>query len=223
MAIDTLIFDFDGVIIDTETPDYVTWQAVFDAHGVELDRGLWSGLIGGGIDRFDVYQHLEDLVEHELDRDAIREDRRRRYLDAVEANPVLPGVRELVLEATKLGLKLGVASSSTRDWVEGHLANRGLLAYFHSIRGRDDVRRVKPDPELYAAALDALGARPHTAMAIEDSPNGVTAAKSAGLFCVAVPNTMTRTLPLDHADVLLDSLADVTLGILISAATASRP
>ena len=99
----------------------------------------------------------------------------------------------------------------------------GLLRYFDFVLTAADFTRVKPDPELYAAALDALGARPRAAMAIEDSPNGVTAAKSAGLFCVAVPNTMTRNLPLDHADLLLDSLADVTLGILISAATASRP
>ena len=125
--IEAVIFDFDGVIIDTETPGYSSWQEVFNAHGVDLDRSLWARFIGGGVETFDVYQHLEDLIGGQLDRDAVRQKRRRRYLSCVESSPVLPGVLDYIQEARELGLKLGVASSSNRAWVEGHLKSRGLL------------------------------------------------------------------------------------------------
>ena len=148
MAIRALIFDFDGVVIDTETPDFVMWQGVFDDHGVSLDRWLWETFIGAGMGSFDVSQHLEEMVGRSIDRDRIRPDRRARYLSAVEANPVLPGVTDLISGVRAAGLKLGVASSSRRDWVEGHLARRGLLDYFDAVRCLDDVSAAKPDPEL---------------------------------------------------------------------------
>ena len=219
MAIRALVFDFDGVVIDTETPDFATWQEVFDDHGVELDHELWSGFIGGAPGEFDVYDHLEELVGRALDRDVIRTDRRRRYLDAVESSPVLPGVEALVLDARGRSLRLAVASSSGREWVEGHLEMRGLLSYFEAIRTRDDVATVKPDPELFTSALDALGVEPADAIAIEDSANGVTAATVAGMFCVVVPNAMTEAMRLDHADLRLRSLAGISLDYLIEAAT----
>ena len=192
--IDTLIFDFDGVILDTETPDYDTWQEVFRSHGTHLDRSLWARFIGGGFEAFDVYKHLEDLACVPIDRDAIRRRRRQRYLDLIDASPLLPGVLDYILEAKRLGLKLGLASSSSLDCVEGHLARRRLLEHFDSMKSANDVSNVKPEPDLYLAALEQLATLPANALAIEDSANGVTAAKRAGLFCVVVPNHMTREL-----------------------------
>ena len=214
MAIRALVFDFDGIVIDTETPDFETWCEAFEDHGVSLDRELWEDFIGSGLGSFDVYGHLEELVGRPIDLGTIRAERRARYLSAVEANPVLPGVEDMVSEARASGLKLGVASSSTREWVEGHLARRGLLSYFDAVRCRDDVAEAKPDPELYTSALAALGVDPACAIAIEDSANGVTAAKRAGMFCVVVPNAMTSSMRLDHADLRLQSLADVSLNDL---------
>ncbi len=213
--IDALIFDFDGVIIDTETPDYVTWQEVFESHGVELERSLWTRFIGGGRETFDVFQHLEDLTGTLVDREAIRSSKRERYLSLIDANPLLPGVVDYVGEAKRLGLKLGVASSSSVAWVEGHLSARHLLEEFDSVVGADDVSAVKPDPELYTAVVSRLGTRPENAVAIEDSANGVTAAKRAGLFCVAVPNPMTEELPVDQADLRLRALSDFSLTDLL--------
>ena len=220
--IDTLIFDFDGVIIDTETPDFETWQDVFHAHGVHLDRSLWEGIIGGGVGRFDPCQHLEDLARTKLDQDSIKTPRRKRYLERVEASPLLPGVLDYLCEAGRIGLRLGVASSSTRDWVEGHLSKRGLIEYFDSITCRDDVSEVKPSPKLYLTSVSRLGASPPTTVAIEDSANGVSAAKRAGLLCVVVPNQMTRNMDLSQADVRLGSLSDAPLAPLI-AMLAERP
>ena len=213
--IDTLIFDFDGVIIDTETPIYEIWQDVYSGYGVELDRSLWQRLIGGGTDRFDVFQHLEELAGVKLDREALENSRRRRYDRLVQSSPLLPGVREYIEEADRRGLKLGVASSSSRDWVENHLTERGLRPHFRCVVTRDDVSAIKPDPEPYVLAMEGLGTSPERAVAIEDSLNGVTAAKRAGMFCVAVPNPMTKDLPLEEADLRLGALSDITLTALL--------
>ena len=115
-----------------------------------------------------------------------------------------------------MGITLGVASSSSRAWVEGHLERLGLLERFHAVRCADDVPQVKPDPALYRAVLDATGVRAADAVALEDSPNGVLAAKRAGLACVAVPNALTARLDLRHADLLLGSLAELPLAELLT-------
>src|SRR5262249_54309165 len=123
--------------------------------------------------------------------------------------------------AAGLGLKLAVASSSSRDWVAGHLDRLGLLGHFDVLKCSDDVVQVKPDPGLYRAVLDALGVVPHRAIALEDSPNGIAAAKGAGLFCVAVPNALTGRLVLDGADLRVPSLTELPLAQLLR--VAARP
>jgi len=115
-----------------------------------------------------------------------------------------------------MGLKVGVASSSTRDWVRGHLERLGILDSFDCLRCRDDVASAKPEPDLYLAVLECVGVLAAEAIAIEDSPNGVLAAKRAGMRCVAIPNSITARLDLGRADLILDSLADVTLPELLS-------
>ena len=132
------------------------------------------------------------------------------------AEPMLPGIVENVDAAKSLGLLLGVASSSTRDWVSGHLERLGILDRFDCMRCRDDVANAKPAPDLYVAVLECLGVAAVEAFAIEDSPNGVLAAKRAGLRCVAIPNPITARLDLSQADIVLDSLAEVTLPDLLA-------
>ena len=219
--IEALIFDFDGVIIDTETPSYETWQEVFKANGVQLDRSLWQRVIGGGTDRFDVYKHLEDIAGVRLNRDAIERSQTDRYEALTRSSPLLPGVLEYIKEAGRLGLKLGVASSSTRVWVEENLAERGLLAFFQCVVTREDVDNIKPDPELYVVALNRLRTSPALAIAIEDSLHGVAAAKRAGMFCVAVPNPMTMDMSLENADLRLGALSEMGLQTMLD--TLTRP
>ncbi|PKB64484.1 MAG: hypothetical protein BZY80_02725 [SAR202 cluster bacterium Io17-Chloro-G2] len=219
MSIDTLIFDFDGVVIDTETPDFETWREVFQAHGADLDLAWWSQFIGGSSINASagIFGELEKIAGRPVDREQIRETRRRRYLEMVAANPMLPGVMDYISQAKRLGLKLGIASSSNRAWVEGNLTDRGVIGHFDSISVSEDVSKVKPDPELYLLAASRLGTRPESAVAIEDSFNGVTAAKTAGMLCVAVPNPVTQALAFDHADLRLNALSDMTLTSLITA------
>jgi beta-phosphoglucomutase-like phosphatase (HAD superfamily) len=124
---------------------------------------------------------------------------------------------DYVEEADRRKLKLAVASSSGRRWVVGHLERLGVAHRFDAIKTADDVERVKPAPDLYLAAVAALGLKPYEAIALEDAPNGLHAAKRAGLFCVAIPNALTGRLPLDHADLRLVSLAHTPLDALLAA------
>jgi HAD superfamily hydrolase (TIGR01509 family) len=210
-----VVFDFDGLILDTEFPEFQTWQEIYRAHGCELALEVWATGLGTSADAFDPYTHLQAQLGRLIDREVIQQQRRQRYDELVGAKVVLPGVREYIAEAKRLGLHLGVASSSSRQWVVGHLTELSLSAYFDCIKCRDDVPRVKPDPALYQAVVETFGLQPQQAIALEDSPNGIAAAKRAGLFCVAVPNLLTRQLSLAHADLLLSSLADLSLAQLL--------
>ena len=199
------VFDFDGLILDTEEPVYRSWLEVYEAHGEELPFDRWIEIVGSSTATFDPKGHLESRLGRALTQEVL--DRRiQRRTELVRAQPIMPGVAELVESARRAGLRLGLASSSTRLWVRGHLERLGILEWFECVRCRDDVGLVKPAPDLYLAVLECLGVAPSEALAIEDSPNGIAAAKAAGMSCVAVPNEITAGLDLGHADVILPTL-----------------
>ena len=209
-----LIFDFDGLILDTELPAFQTWQEIYQAYGCSLSLSTYATCIGSpGL--FDPHEYLEAQLGRSLDREAIRWQRHQHYMELTQGQSVLPGVTDYIADAKRLGLKLGLASSSSRDWVTGHLSRLGLRAHFDCIKGADDVEHLKPDPELYQTVLEALDLRADEAIALEDSPNGILAAKRAGILCVAVPNALTRQLLLEQADLRLTSLAEVPLENLL--------
>lgn len=212
-----LIFDFDGLILDTEGPVYQSWRELYARFGQALSLSEWGEVIGRSAnEHFDPLERLEARLGRALEREALTAWRLQRELALVEKQPLLPGVEARLREARQLGLKLAVASSSPRTWVEGHLRRLGLRAFFDVVHTSDDVERTKPDPQLFLLALESLGLRPSEAIVFEDSPHGVTAARAAGVFCVAVPNSLTRQLPLDHADLRLESLAEITIAALLA-------
>ena len=210
-----LVFDFDGLILETEGPIFISWQELYASYGFPLPFEVWATTIGSAEAEFDPARELERLVGQSLDWTAIEPARQRRELALISEQPLLPGVEQTLQEARRMGLKLGLASSSTCKWVNGHLRERGLRPYFEVVRAADDVRLTKPDPELYLAVLSALGVCGAEAVALEDSPNGIRAAKAAGMTCVAVPNHLTRQLALDEADLRLESLAEMSLESLL--------
>jgi HAD superfamily hydrolase (TIGR01509 family) len=210
-----VIFDFDGLILDTEEPVFRSWVEVYEEHGEQLPFERWVEIVGSTTIGFHPQRHLEQLIGRPLPQEVL--DRRvGRRTEYVQAKELLPGVLQHIEEARTLGLKLGVASSSTTDWVKGHLARLGILDRFHCLRCRDDVANAKPAPDLYLAVLECLGVTAAEAFAIEDSPHGITAAKQAGLRCVAIPNTITAGLDLSRADVVLGTLSEVTLSELVT-------
>jgi HAD superfamily hydrolase (TIGR01509 family) len=222
VAVRGLLFDFDGLIVDTESPSFAAWRWLYEQHGQELALDRWSAAIGtlGGFDPLD---HLESLVGSPLERDVLTARQRKRELMLVEAEELRPGIADYCAEAERLGLKKAIVSSSSRSWVDRHLRRLERMFGWDAIVTADgDERRAKPSPTLYLEALDRLGLETEEAIAFEDSPNGVRAAKAAGLFCVAVPNPVTAALGLDAADLVLDSLASLPLPELIAQASALR-
>ena len=215
-----VVFDFDGLILDTEEPVYRSWLEVYEAHGEELPFERWVQIVGSTTAGFHPQHHLEERLGRSLPKEIL--DRRiGRRTEMILAQEALPGVVRRIEEARAMGLQLGVASSSTNEWVKGHLARLGILESFDCIRCRDDVANAKPEPDLYLAVLECLGVRASEAIAIEDSPNGVLAAKRAGLRCVAIPNSITAQLDLGQADLLLGSLDEVTLAELLESLAAA--
>jgi len=215
-----IVFDFDGLILDTEEPVYRSWLEVYQAHGEDLPFDRWVQIVGSTTSGFHPQHHLEERLGRPLPQEVL--DRRvGRRTEMILANAVLPGVVEKLDAARELGLRLGCASSSTQDWVRGHLARLGILERFECIRCRDDVAHAKPEPDLYVAVLECLGVAADEAIAIEDSPHGVTAAKRAGLRCVAIPNSITASLDQSQADLVLNSLAAVSMAELQERLTAT--
>lgn len=210
-----LIFDFDGTILDTERTEFQAWQEIYQEYGTELPLDYWLPIIGNNSMPFDPAGHLEKLLGKRLDKASIenRVEQRKQALN--QTLKPLPGVLDYLEAAQAMGLKLAVASSSRRAWVEGHLERLGLLEYFHVIRTKEDVALTKPDPALFLRAAEGLGVLPQETLVLEDSLNGVRAAKSAGAFTVAVPNALTRHLDLGQADLLLSSLSDLALWDLL--------
>lgn len=212
-----LIFDFDGLILDTELPDFEAWQELYREHGAELTVARWGTVIGSSFsEAFHPVTDLEQQIGRPVDREAITRRRDQRRDELIAQQPILPGVEAYLDDAQRLGLKLAVASSSPREWVKRHLTHIGLLDRFEALRCAEDVTAIKPAPDLFLAALDALEVEADEAVVFEDSPNGVTAANLAGILSVAVPNVLTRELSLDHADLTLSSLAEMPLEALLA-------
>lgn len=213
MSIKALIFDFDGTVVDTETPEFESWRLEYAVFGVEMPMELWTQLIGSNTQGvFEPYAWLEGKIGQALDRDSLRTRRRAAMMDLIAAERPRPGIEAWLDGARERGLGLSIASTSRRPWVEQHLTNVGLLDRFDHLATGDQVEHAKPAPDLYLLAARQLGIEPHEAIAIEDSRNGVAAAKAAGMFTIAVPNAMTVGLDLSAADLRVDSLAGLDLG-----------
>lgn len=208
-----LIFDFDGLILDTETPEVLVWQSIYRDHGFELPLHEWEKTIGGyGISNFDAAEHLAHLTQGRLDAVSSRLRYRQEADAIIHASPVLPGVKEIIREAKMQGMKIAIGSSSPHSWVDTHAQRLGIHHLFDHIICQDDVQpgRTKPHPDIFLKALEKLQVRNNEAVVFEDSPNGVLAAKRAGIFVVWVPNPLTARMEA-VGDMKVSSIAALTL------------
>jgi len=203
------LFDFDGLILDTETASRAGWRWLYAEHGHELPDDRWLTLVGttGG---WDVWGHLEELVGSPIDRETWNDRRYAHELSLLEAEELRPGILDYLEFARERGLKRAIVSSASRRWIDMHLERLAQSVGWDAIVTADrDADRAKPNPTMYLEALDLLGVRADEAVVFEDSPNGVRAGKAAGIFVVGIPNDVTREAGLAEADLVLDSLAEL--------------
>jgi HAD superfamily hydrolase (TIGR01509 family) len=211
-----LLFDFDGLLVDTESADHRAWQEAYREHGVELALERWAEAIGT-LDGFDPLAHLEELVGAPVDRDAVVAAKSLRSRALAHAEEFRPGVLAYLAEAKVRDIHVAIVSSASDWWIRDHLERLETLdGWACIVCANGDAARAKPLPDLYLEALATLGVGPHEAVAFEDSPNGITAAKAAGIFTVAVPNPVTAQLDVSAADMVVASLEEAPLPELLA-------
>jgi HAD superfamily hydrolase (TIGR01509 family) len=210
--IKALLFDFDGIIMDTESPEVQVWQEIFSGQGVDFPLDIWlRDVVGATVANFNPAAYLAAATGRTFDLAELHEQARISRLEAQSRLSALPGVLDILAAAKRLHLKLAIASSSPHLWVDRYLSQLGLNETFNAVICREDAPSVKPAPDLFLAALSALEVSAAEAVVFEDSPNGILAAKRAGLRVVAVPNPVTKHADFSHADLVLGSLGDVAL------------
>jgi HAD superfamily hydrolase (TIGR01509 family) len=221
-VIRAVILDFDGLIIDSETPLFDIWCAIYSEHGQTLSLDRWQHALGtqGG---FDPFADLTGRIPSVLDHDSLTSFVSREHWRRCGEEPLLPGVRELLTEARTLGLGAAVASSSSAEWVLPWLTRHDLEPLLDAVCTRHDVQRVKPAPDLFLLAAERLRVEPSACVVFEDSPNGVRAARAAGMRVVAVPNALTRTLPLPDPDLVVTSLSAISMRAIVERIAGAHP
>jgi putative hydrolase of the HAD superfamily len=213
-----VIFDFDGLIVDTESTGYHTWREIFDRHGHELPVERYAQAVGTDFltGSYDPRRDLEHLTGNTFDWDAVEVARKTHENELRKHLQLLPGVANLLREADTLGLRIAIASSSPRVWIDSWMDQLGLHDHFHHISTVDDTGKVKPDPSLFLHAAEKLDVKPEEAVIFEDSLNGLRAAMAAGIRCIVAPGPMTQHLDFTGAWKRVNSLAEVSLAELMS-------
>ncbi len=216
MTIKAIIFDFDGLIVDTETPEIEAWKDFYNQYGLEFPTEEYLKAIGMTYEDDTPLKIMKQKLGESFNEKQAFDEFNQYKLSVIEKEQLCEGVLDYLQEAGKLGLSIGLASSSKLEWVGYFLDKHEIRHYFDTINTLDNVKNPKPDPELYTRAVTQLGLQPYEAVALEDSFNGIASAKEAGLFAVAVPNPVTRNLDLSRADIHLEKLSDISLSELIS-------
>jgi HAD superfamily hydrolase (TIGR01509 family) len=215
MTIKGIIFDFDGLICDTETPELRAWEALFNDYSLIFPFDRYKQTIGSVHNDETPFILLEDMLAQPINRVKTKEKFTYVRNNLIELEPIRPGILDYIKKANAYQLEVGLASSSPRAWIDYHLNRLKISDCFGCIRTFNDVSKTKPDPELYLKTLDCMNLKPNEVIALEDSPNGVAAAKKAGVFVVVFPNEVTGNFDFDNADLLIDSIEDMPFDYLI--------
>jgi beta-phosphoglucomutase-like phosphatase (HAD superfamily) len=140
-----ILFDFDGLILDTETPEYLAWQDIYREQGFELPHDEWGKIIGGyGLSDFDAAEHLSRLTQGRLDSASLRFRHQLESFSAIERASILPGVMDMIHAAKRHGLKLAIASSSPHSWVDTHAKRLGIFHLFDGSSARTMLELAGP-------------------------------------------------------------------------------
>ncbi len=210
MTLAAIVFDFDGLIVDTENPGFISWEEIYQEFGATLKIDDWrhaTGYVGG----FDPGVHLEQILNRRLDWSQLMPKREARNWELTLQANVLPGIESLMLRAKEYQVRIGVASNSENGWVEGGLRRLGLREYVDTVVTRDMVLNPKPAPDIYLKTVQTLQVSPGQAVALEDSEPGCRSAKNAGLKAIAIPNRFSERQDLSVADLVVTSATELNL------------
>lgn len=204
-----IIFDFDGVLVDTEWAIYQSWVHLYAREGQEISIETYSPCLGAGYSHWDPAAHLEKLTGKQYDW-AVEIPARQAMLEAdLERMGLMDGAAELFDWCEEQGIILTVASSSSRRWVQGWLEKLGIYNRFAGVFTRTDGYPVKPAPALFEAARLCMGLEHADCLIIEDSENGTVAAWNASIPCAAIPNRMTESSDFSRAAYRFSSLHEL--------------
>ena len=207
----------DGVLVDTEPVWRRVERDVFSRIGIDLSdeqlRETWGLRIGEVVDHWYRARPWDGIRPRAVERAILKGMVEHARTDLV----VLPGAVEAIHTARSLGLRVAIASSSSRELIDAVIERLGIAASVDAVCTADDEVMGKPDPAVYRSAARLAGAAPVECVAVEDSPNGVRSAKAAGMACVAV-RTDRSTTPDDvsGADCVIESLTQFSPQLLRS-------
>ncbi|HEY3976469.1 MAG TPA: HAD-IA family hydrolase [Streptosporangiaceae bacterium] len=219
-AISVVVFDFDGLLMDTESTSLASWRYEWSQWGLTLDEGRFFVEHGGDVTE-ERYAELAAAVGPAYDRH-LSHGRRTAYRDRLHRDLSLAtGIPQWIEDASSRGLRLAVASSSPRSWVAGHLERVGAAGMFEVLACGDEVARHKPAPDVYVLALHRLGVDGNSAVAVEDTAHGVAAARAAGMRCIAIPNPFADRSRFGAAGLVLGSAAEMSLSRALASLSAA--
>lgn len=209
-----LLFDFDGVILDTEWSIYQSMQNVFLENGHDLPLTDYVQCIGSDFNTWSPEKHLEKLTGKTFDWKKIGTTRNKWIRQEIAKLDPMPGVRETLAYCLEKNIPCAVVSSSSHDWVDPWLQKLGLTSYFQEIVGRGDAPKIKPAPDLYLEGVRRINLPASECLVIEDSLNGLKAAHQAGCPVAAIPNRITSCIDFSEAEhqypTLLEFLKDLS-------------
>ncbi len=206
MNTQAVLFDFDGVLVDTEWAIYQAWLRTFLAHGHDLPLDIYTRCIGTDFATWSPKIHLEDLTGQAFDWHDLDAQRQQEIMAELNGAGPMHGANTLLAELAVMKIPTAVVSSSSHDWVDGWLNKLGLRENFLTTVCRGDAPRIKPAPDLFIEAAKRLNLPPQDCLVIEDSLNGLKAAKAAGMSVWIVPNRVTQSLDFSAADQVFHSL-----------------
>ncbi len=214
--LEAVIFDMDGVLIDSEPFHLVVNEKIFANLGINLSEDEYHSFIGTTHKdmwstikkRYNLPQSVPELVNMQVSGNI-------NYIKNEEIGPIkIKGVTELLSKIARENIKIGIASSSPTEVIELVLNKLGISDYFSGVVGGEEIKKGKPSPDIFLKAAKRLDAKPSDCIVIEDSKNGVLAAKAAGMRCVGFKNPNSGNQDLGKADLIVDNYNSLKVRIL---------
>jgi HAD superfamily hydrolase (TIGR01509 family) len=207
-----VVFDFDGVILDSESAEFESHRRIFERHGVPLTPEEWCDQIGVWVEEHERRwcARLNELCGAGMEYETFKAEQHRIFHQVLAAEP-MRGIRDLLDALADVGVPAAVASTASARWVVPAVERLGLTGRFRTIVTASDVERRKPAPDVYLEATRRLGVDPRRSVAIEDSGPGIASATAAGLKTVAIPHWLTESHDLAPATLRVAHAGELTV------------